>query len=351
MRRISVTEPLWETRVHQTIRELKKRSGSRFLKSANVYECICIYIADHLKKRVLSYATIALHYKHLNLFWAWLKQTQTFEIGDVDTACVRRHFSYLGQTRHYKNNSLRILQAVLRRFFRSMQRRRLIRVNPVKDFHIKIRNEDTVQNIPSPFDQMRLLRGVKEHYQYRLNRGSDDKYSLFIHRRDLCIFALCVACGLRRSEIHKIEINDVDFDKEAIRIAGKGTGMFTIRERLAFFSHPFLQEILRNYWFMRNQLPGTFFFCNWLGDGVNAKTIDAIFGAYNSFLHHTPPYNPTGLRKTFCTHLVQKKVSLGAIQQLMGHEKCDTTLTYYVQLSGAELKNIWKETNPYGSRS
>ncbi|MDP7318294.1 MAG: site-specific integrase, partial [SAR324 cluster bacterium] len=200
-------------------------------------------------------------------------------------------------------------------------------------FHIKIRNENTNQSIPSPFDQMRLLRGVKEHYQYRLNRGSDDKYSLFIHRRDLCIFALCVACGLRRSEIHKMEIHDVDFDKETIRIAGKGSGMFTTRERLAFFSHPFLQEILRNYWFMRNQLPGTFFFCNWLGDGVSATTIDAIFGAYNSFLHHTPPYNPTGLRKTFCTHLVQKKVSLGAIQQLMGHEKCDTTLTYYVQLS------------------
>ena len=86
-------------------------------------------------------------------------------------------------------------------------------------------------------------------------------------------------------------------------------------------------------------------------DEVNAKTIDAIFGAYNSFLHHTPPYNPTGFRKSFCTHLVQKKVTLRAIQQLMGHEKCETTLTYYVQLSSDELKKTWMETNPYGSRS
>ncbi len=68
MRRITVTQPLWETRVHQTIQKIKKRSDSRSLKSSNVYECICIYIADHLKKRELSYATITLHYKHLSLF-------------------------------------------------------------------------------------------------------------------------------------------------------------------------------------------------------------------------------------------------------------------------------------------
>ena len=311
MRRKTVTQPLWETQVHQTIQKIKNRSGSRFLKSSNVYECICIYIADHLKRRVLSYATIGLQYRHLNLFWAWLKHTQTLEIGDIDTSCVRRYFSYLVQTKRYKNSSLRILLTVLTPFFRSMQRRRLIRINPVKDFRIQRKNENTNQSIPSPFDLMRLLRGVKEHYQHRLNRGSDDKHSLFIHRRDLCIFALCVACGLRRSEIHKIEIHDIDFDKETIRIAGKGSGIFTIRERLAFFSHPFLQHILRNYWLMRNQLPGTFFFCNWLGDGMNAKTIDAIFRGYNSFIHHTPhitqPVSENPSARTSC-----KKRSISA---------------------------------------
>ena len=351
MRRRIVAQPLWETQVQRTIRKIKDRSESRFLKSSDVYECICIHIGDHLKKRVLSYATIALHYRHLNLFWAWLKQTQTVDIRNIDTSCVRRHFSYLVQTRRYKNSSLRILQAVLVRFFRSMQRRRLIGINPVKDFRIRIKNENNIQSIPSPFDLMRLLRGVKEHYRCRLDRGSDDRYSLFIHRRDLCIFALCIACGLRRSEIHRIGMNDIDFDKKTIRIAGKGNGIFTTRERLAFFSHPFLQEILRTYRLMRKQLPGAFFFCNWLGDGVEAKTIDAVFGTYNSFVHPPVLYSPTSLRKSFCTHLVHKKVNLSAIQHLMGHEKCDTTLTYYVQLSDAELQKTWKETNPYGNRS
>jgi site-specific recombinase XerD len=81
------------------------------------------------------------------------------------------------------------------------------------------------------------------------------------------------------------------------------------------------------------------------------KTIDLVFGKYKSFLQNIAQYNPTLLRKSFCTHLVHKKVNLSAIQHLMGHEKCDTTLTYYVQLSCAELQKTWKETNPYGNQS
>ncbi len=146
-------------------------------------------------------------------------------------------------------------------------------------------------------------------------------------------------------------MNDVDFDKKTIRIAGKGSGIFAIRERLAFFSHPFLEEVLQRYRAMRAHLPGTFFFCNYLGDELVVKTIDLIFGKYNSLLQNITQYNPTSLRKSFCTHLVHQKVNISAIQHLMGHEKCDTTLTYYVQLSGAELQKTWKETNPYGRQS
>jgi len=351
MRRRIVTQPLWETRVNRTIQKIKNRSRSRFLKSSDVYECICIYIGDHFKKRVVAFETIKGYYRDLNIFYGWLKKTQTSNIGNIDASCVCRYFSYLEGTKYYKNSSLRVVQAVLKHFFRSMQRRRLIRINPVKDFRIRIKNENKVQSIPSPFDLMRLLRSVKEHYQHRLDRGSDNKYSLFIHRRDLCIFAICAACGLRRSEISRIGMNDLDFDKKTIIIAGKGSGIFTIRERIAFFSHPFLEEILKRYWVMRKQLPGTTFFCNCLGDDLLAKTIDTIFDTYNSFLRNTARYNPTRLRKSFCTHLVHKKVNISAIQHLMGHENCETTLTYYVQLSGAELQKTWKETNPYGKRS
>jgi integrase/recombinase XerC len=155
---------------------------------------------------------------------------------------------------------------------------------------------------------------------------------------------------LRRAELRRIQIADVDFEGSTIRVAGKGAGRFTIRERLAFFSHPFLQHVLHRYWKMREQLPGASFFCNWVGDPFTGRSIDDIFRTYNSFLRPPAPYNPTVLRKAFCTHLVQRKINIAAIQVLMGHEKCETTLQYYVQLSPEQLKQTWKETTPYAHR-
>jgi len=351
MQRRTGNKPLWETQVNQTIQSIKSRSKSRSLKSSDLYECICIFIDDHLNKQFFSYETIRNSYTHLKLFMRWMKQTQVSAIGNIDASCIRRYFSYLEETKQYKRYSLQLVQIVLTRFFHSMKLRRLISVNPVKDFHIKARNENKVNTILSPFDLMRLLRNVKEHYQYLLDHRKAHKFSLFIHRRDLCIFALCTSCGLRRSEIQRIKIHDVDFEKKTIHIAGKGSGRFTIRERLAFFSHPFLEEILKRYRQMRKQLAGTSFFCNWLGDELAAKSMDSIFKTYNTFIKNEAHYNPTVLRKSFCTHLVKRKVNIIAIQNLMGHERCETTLTYYVQLSDAEVEKIWKETNPYGKQS
>jgi len=228
-----------------------------------------------------------------------------------------------------------------------MQLRRLIRTNPVGEFRIQVRHKDAVRTLPSPFELMRLLGSVRAHYQQLLTLRKAHKFSLFIQRRDLCIFSLCVACGLRRAELRRIQIADVDFERFMIRVAGKGAGRFTIRERLAFFSHPFLQQVLHRYWKMREALPGSFLFCNWVGDPMMDKSIDDIFKTYNSFLRPPAPYNPTVLRKAFCTRLVHRKVNIAAIQVLMGHEKCETTLQYYVQLSPEQLEQTWKETTPY----
>ena len=350
MRRRSVGGPLWENQVNQTVHTIKKKSKSRSLKSSDVYECICIYINDHLKKRILSHSTITNYYRHLKLFLTWLNDAERLaDIRKIDESHIRRYFTYLEITKNYKKDSLKAVQVVLIQFFRSMKLRRLIRENPVKDFKICVKSHTRSDKLLTPFDIMILLRSVKEHYQYLNDNKKPFRFSLFLHRRDICIFALCAGCGLRRGEIQRIKIDDVDFDKKTIRIPGKGSKRFTIKERTAFFSHSFLEQILTRYYRMRIELPGSSFFCNWLGDELSVKAIESLFKTYNSFISQNTYYNPTIIRKSFCTHLVHKKVNIQAIHTLMGHEKCETTLKYYVQLSASEVETIWKETNPYGN--
>jgi len=236
-------------------------------------------------------------------------------------------------------------------FFRSMKLRRLIRENPVKDFKICVKSHTRSDKLLTPFDIMILLRSVKEHYQYLKDNNKHDCFSLFIHRRDLCILALCVACGLRRGEIQRIKLDHMDFDKRTLLIPGKGDQRVIIKERTAFFSHHFLEEIVTRYHLMRKKLPGNSFFCNCYGDELGARAIDTIFRRYGSFINKTRNYNATITRKSFSSHLVRKKVNIEAIRDLLGHENCETTLKYYVHFSVADLEKTWKESNPYGSGS
>ena len=228
-----------------------------------------------------------------------------------------------------------------------MKQRRIISINPCKDFKIVSHRNSGSQKVLTLFDVKIFLRSVKEHYEYLKDNNKLGKFSLFIHSRDICIFSLCIACGLRRGEIQKIKIEDFDFDKKTILITGKGNQRVIIKERLAFFSHPFIEEVIKRYFNLRKKLPGNNFFCNCYGDELTQNGIYNIFRKYNSFISKDIIYTPTLTRKSFSSHLVYKKVNIEAIRNLMGHENCETTLKYYVCFSNYNLESIWKETNPY----
>lgn len=285
MRRRSFKIPQWQSQVHQTIQKVKKESKSRSLKSHDIYEGICIFISDHLKKRIFSYATISCYYHHLKSFSVWMSETEKEnDIRKLNVSHLRRYFYFLENVRKYKKSTLEGTQTSLMRFFQSMRFRRLIKKNPMQDFHIVARRYMNSAKILTAFNIKILLRSVKEHYQYLKDSGKLDCFSLFIHRRDLCILALCIACGLRRGEIQRIKGNHVDFDKKTVLIPGKGSKRVIIKERMVFFSHHFLEEILVRYHRIREKLPGNSFFSNCYGDELNANAIAQIFRRYSAFI-------------------------------------------------------------------
>jgi len=351
MRR-SFKTPKWQSQVEQTTQKVKRESKSRSLKPHDIYECICIFISDHLKKRIFSYATLHRYYKFLKCFSSWINETEKVsDIRKVNVSHIRRYFSYMKNVRNYKNTTLEGAQTSLMRFFRSMRFRRLIKKNPMQDFHIVAPRHMNTTKVLTAFDLKILLRSVKEHYQYLKDSNNLTCFSLFTHRRDLCILALCIACGLRRGEIQRINRNHLDFDKKTILITGKGNQKIIIKERTAFFSHHFLEEILMRYHRMREKLPGSSFFCNRYGDELNANSVAQIFTKYSALISKDVHHNTTITRKSFASHLVRKKINIEVIRDLLGHENCETTVRYYVHFSTEDLEKIWKESNPYGNRS
>ena len=181
MRRRSLKTPLWERQVLQTIQKVKGKSNSRSLKSCDLYECLCIFISNHLKERIFSQATICVYYRHLKSFSTWMSEAEKLtDIRTIQVSHLRKYFSYLESERKYKKSSLEGIQTPLMRFFRSMRFRKLIPKNPMKDFHILARRHINSANLLTVFDIKIFLRGVKDHYWYLRDSGKLGCFSLFI---------------------------------------------------------------------------------------------------------------------------------------------------------------------------
>lgn len=106
--RISLKTPQWQSQVDQTIQKVKRESKSRSLKSSDIYECICIFISDHLNKRIFSYATLSLYYQHMKSFSAQMTESEKItDIRKVNVFHLRRHFSARGDTHILKQRCSR----------------------------------------------------------------------------------------------------------------------------------------------------------------------------------------------------------------------------------------------------
>jgi integrase/recombinase XerC len=348
MRRCSLKTPLWQKNVTQTINKIKKSSKSRFLKSINIYDCICIFIYNHFNKNIFAYSTIHTYYINLNIFNKWLNnELNILNINLIKTNHLHSYFKYLINIKKYKNTSLESVYIALMRFFRSMKHRRILNKNPFQNFFIKSHRYMKNEKILNIIEVKKLLQSVGEHYEYLKTKNRLNKFSLFIHRRDICIITLAIACGIRRNEIQKIEIQNINFDATSILIKGKGSKLFNIKERKIFFSHPFLEIIISKYYDLRKKLPGNSFFSNCYGDTLTKNAIGQIFRRYSKYAFNTFIANTTNLRKSFTSYLVKKKIPIKAIQIMLGHENCEVTLKYYVHHSVDDLKITWKETTPY----
>ena len=144
------------------------------------------------------------------------------------------------------------------------------------------------------------------------------------------------ATGMRRQELVRLQIGDIDSDRMLIRVRqGKGK-----KDRDVMLSPRLLQE-LRDYWRAANPKPRTYLFPG-KGPHRNADApIDSrsIFNAVQQAAQRAgidKPVHPHTLRHCFATHLLESGADLRTIQVLLGHADLKTT-SRYLHLSERHL--------------
>lgn len=203
-------------------------------------------------------------------------------------------------------------------------------------------DDSAFQALYHPKKEVRLPHFFYEEELSKLfeaNEGSDPK-SL----RNMAILELLYATGIRVSELTTIELKDIDFSLNILRVMGKGR-----KERYVPFGH-FAAEAIGNY--LTDSRPKLIkglkhegLFVNMRGDALTARGVRYILNEMmkRTELHTT--IHPHMLRHTFATHLLNNGADLRTVQELLGHSSLSSTQVY-THVTKEHLRNTYMNAHP-----
>ena len=139
-------------------------------------------------------------------------------------------------------------------------------------------------------------------------------------RYRLCL-ALMYGCGLRIGEATNLTVQQIDGNKQLLRIIGKGD-----KERLLPLPQPLLLK-LRELW--KTHHNPRWLFPNHAHNGpIQAKTVRRLFRSAAIALGLPESVRPHSLRHSYASHLLENGVELRIVQILLGHASLKSTAIY-----------------------
>lgn len=163
--------------------------------------------------------------------------------------------------------------------------------------------------------------------------------------RDRVIFELLYGCGLRNSELVRIQLEDISWSNEVIRVRGKGK-----KERLVPLGEA-ANAAIREYLSERQRILDaqrrtcTALLINLRSGALTTRSVGRIVKAIAIARGLSPDVHPHTLRHAFGTHMLEEGADLRAIQELLGHERLSTTQRY-TQLTSNHITRVYDATHP-----
>ncbi|MCW1885713.1 tyrosine recombinase XerC [Luteolibacter flavescens] len=156
--------------------------------------------------------------------------------------------------------------------------------------------------------------------------------------RDAAILELFYSCGLRISELRGLDVRDVDFLGETVRVMGKGA-----KERIVPVGGPALSALQR---YLREAVitNGPIF----LGKNrtrITQQAIDLLLKKYLKLSSIPFKVSPHKLRHSFATHLLDAGADLRSVQSLLGHASLSTT-QIYTHVTKERLRDAYDQAHP-----
>jgi integrase/recombinase XerC len=162
--------------------------------------------------------------------------------------------------------------------------------------------------------------------------------------RDVAMLELLYATGIRVGELAGLDVDDLDRDRNVVRVFGKGR-----KERTVPFGHPAARALDRWLSAGRPLLlaegTGAALFLGARGRRIDQRAVRTLVHRRIADVPGAPDIGPHGLRHTAATHLLEGGADLRAVQELLGHASLATT-QLYTHVTTDRLRKAYQQAHP-----
>lgn len=272
--------------------------------------------------------TLANYGQALDTYRTW--RGERFKGWREATADDFRDYLFALMKQGLKRSTIRLRFAALRSFYRYLVLRRGLPHSPVAEVQL-----------PKPERRLPVvlnLAQIDELLALPLHLPPDKRTPAWLPLRDAAILELFYSSGLRIAELLAIDVKDLDFIGETLRVTGKGA-----KERLVPIGGPALAAIQR--YRQAAVITSGPLFLSKLRRRITQQAVDQLLKKYLKL--STIPFriSPHKLRHSFATHLLDAGADLRSVQSLLGHASLSTT-QIYTHVTKERLKSAYDQAHP-----
>ena len=165
-----------------------------------------------------------------------------------------------------------------------------------------------------------------------------------ISKRDAAMLEILYASGARVSELCGLDLEDIDYARQTIRVLGKGN-----KERTIPIGNPAMRAL--ELWLNdgRETLVGAkserAVFLGARGKRIDQRTVRTMVYHALAALDGVEKMGPHALRHSAATHLLEGGADLRTVQEILGHASLATT-QIYTHVSTERLQKAFKQAHP-----
>jgi site-specific recombinase XerD len=249
-------------------------------------------------------------------FGAWLRARKA-SVEDVDARLLADYAAELGAARRGREPS-KLAPATIARKLAAVRAflRFTLGASKVPDARLAPRRPRRLPEAPQ-----------QEEIEAELERfASGDPLAI----RNRALAELVYSAGLRSQEAVDLDLADVEFEQEALRVRGKGgkERVVPLGEEAAYWVALWLRERPKLARGAHDAL-----FISARGRRLDTSTLRKLFP------------HPHRLRHAFATHLLEGGADLRTIQELLGHSSLSTT-QMYSHVDAKRLRKVYDRAHP-----